>query len=217
MAHAKYSPSSAYRWLRCAYSATVAHLYPNTESAASKEGTRMHKKAEQHLLEGTDSEDYRMQIYLDEVRSYEGEMLVEKEVRIFGEECWGTSDAIVVCDDKLVVIDLKWGKSTVQPHENPQMMLYGIGAIQELEAVPEVVQLVIVQPNATQGSFVKAWETTTEYLMGDFREKAQRAIERGNSGHAPCIAGRWCYFCPAKLHCSEYLYLAGIKKGVDTE
>ena len=52
MAHAKYSPSSANRWLHCPDSATVAHLYPNTDSAASREGTKQHARAERLLLSG---------------------------------------------------------------------------------------------------------------------------------------------------------------------
>lgn len=80
--------------------------------------------------------------YCDYVRklSKGGQLLVEQRVE-FGKPiglpgAFGTSDAIILSRDgaELIVVDLKYGYSEVSAKENPQMMLYALGA---LNAAPE--------------------------------------------------------------------------------
>ena len=49
--------------------------------------------------------------------------------------CYGTSDAVIVSDNTLEVLDLKFGKGVpVSAVGNPQARLYALGAINEFEA-----------------------------------------------------------------------------------
>ncbi len=46
-------------------------------------------------------------------------------------EGFGTGDLLIVVDKVLTVIDLKYGKGVaVEAELNPQMMLYGLGALE---------------------------------------------------------------------------------------
>ena len=92
--------------------------------------------------------------YVDFVRKLakKGTLLIEQRVH-FGsaiglDGAFGTSDALILSEDgtELTVIDLKYGFREVSAKENPQMMLYALGAmegiISEIEGVFEVEDLV---------------------------------------------------------------------------
>jgi hypothetical protein len=81
--------------------------------------------------------------YVDYVREIArgGTLLVEQRVEhgysIGVPGAFGTADAIVLSNDgeDLYIIDLKYGRKEVSPHENPQVQLYALGAI---NGAPEV-------------------------------------------------------------------------------
>ena len=96
-----------------------------------------------------------VQRYLDLVREYAvgGELLVEQALPIdhlTGEkEAEGTGDAIVIRDDELTVIDLKYGRGVeVSVENNKQLMMYGLGALEKYSIMGDFkqVRLVIIQP-----------------------------------------------------------------------
>jgi hypothetical protein len=193
-------------------SVKFASLYPETTSPAAAEGTRQHAIAAQHLLEGTLSADPRMQTYLDAVWVYEGHLMVEQKLTIIEDVCWGTADAAILHSNSFTLLDLKWGKQPVSPINNPQLMLYGLGILREYPH-PEsaTVELVIIQPNGSSGWPVKTWHTEVKTLL-QFQEKVLRAIDRADRENPPAVPGAHCFYCPAKMHCQEYLYSVGMKK-----
>ena len=95
---------------------------------------------------------------------------VALETRVdFGDyvpEGFGTADAILVDGDRLCVVDYKNGAGVlVEAEENPQMMLYALGALKTYgpiygDTIREV-HLSIVQPNA---GGIREWDTTVEAL-----------------------------------------------------
>ena len=96
-----------------------------------------------------------VQNYADTVRDYvgHGELLVEQRVEFSSfigvAEQFGTSDAIGIVDDELVVIDLKYGRGVrVDAEDNPQAMLYALGSLHEFGWMADFqsVRIVIVQP-----------------------------------------------------------------------
>ena len=68
--------------------------------------------------------------------------------------CWvpegfGTGDALIVADDTLHIIDLKYGKGIlVEADHNPQMMLYALGALTIFEGLYDIqtVSMTIYAP-----------------------------------------------------------------------
>ena len=62
---------------------------------------------------------------------------------------FGTGDCLIIAEPVLDVIDLKYGKGhRVEAQDNPQMQLYGLGALAEFEALYDIqtVRMTIFQP-----------------------------------------------------------------------
>lgn len=131
-AHAKYSPSSAHRWMVCPGSMALETLAPRAEEKPSEyaaEGTAAHELATWVLTKDAPAAAYighqiqadgftftvdremadNVQAYADRVRDYaeDGELLVEQCME-FSEyvdhpEQFGTSDAVVLTSDGLEI------------------------------------------------------------------------------------------------------------------
>lgn len=131
-AHAKYSPSSAHRWMVCPGSMALETLAPRAEEKPSEyaaEGTAAHELAAWVLTKDAPAAAYighqiqadgftftvdremadNVQAYADRVRDYaeDGELLVEQRME-FSEyvdhpEQFGTSDAVVLTSDGLEI------------------------------------------------------------------------------------------------------------------
>lgn len=118
-------------------------------------------------------------------------------------EGFGTSDAVIIGDDEITVIDLKYGKGVeVNAEGNPQIRLYALGAINMFDLMYEFksVNMVIYQPrreNISQESM----------SIGDLREWAEEVIEPAAglalSDKPPYCPGEWCtsHFCPGAGAC----------------
>lgn len=148
-----------------------------------------------------------VQVYVDTIRDTAagGEMLVEQRVdfsdAVGVEGQSGTADAIVIRGTTLEVHDLKFGRGVrVNADNNPQLMLYGLGALAEYGMLYEFerVLLVIHQPRLDHVSW---WETTPEALAIFAKYAAKQAAIAMGDG-APFEAGEaQCKFCPAKATC----------------
>lgn len=215
-AHAKLSPSSAHRWMRCPNSAVMAELYPSTTSVYAEEGTRAHEQAEAALRAGTVPEDEDVAKYVEYVRSIPGSPLVEQKLSIASitleEGATGTADAVVVGDRTLWVVDLKFGRGErVDAPRNPQLMAYGLAALREYAFVDEFdkVVLVIVQPRLNH---LSEWETTPQELEAFGKEAMEAARLCGEAQVFHAEAGgfrpdlfepgpKQCRWCTGKAHC----------------
>lgn len=97
-------------------------------------------------------------VYIEEVyqRAATGQLLVEVQVNYADTlnmrkaDAWGTSDAIIVRETEIEVIDLKFGRGKeVDAERNKQMMLYALGALEEYDGIAgdfETVRMTIIQP-----------------------------------------------------------------------
>lgn len=117
------------------------------------------------------------------------------------ENGFGTGDAVIIADGVLEVIDLKYGKGVrVDADDNPQLKLYGSGALREYELLYDIrtVRLTIVQPRLDH---VSVFDVSVEDLKSwgekEVRPKAQKAY-KGEGEQTP---GEWCKFCKAKSIC----------------
>ena len=112
-----------------------------------------------------------------------------------------------MADGVLEVIDFKGGRGVrVEADHNSQLMLYGLGALLEFEALYDIrtVRMTIVQPRLNN---ISTYETTAEELVrwakAEVRPKALLAAK----GEGEFCAGEWCRFCKARYTCrkrSEY-------------
>ena len=114
---------------------------------------------------------------------------------------FGTGDVVIIADDMVQVIDLKYGKGVgVSAVGNPQLRLYGIGAYLEHSMLYDIqrVKETIIQPRLEN---VSTEELTVEELMEwadtEVRPKAELAI----AGEGEFVPGDHCRFCKAKAVC----------------
>lgn len=130
-------------------------------------------------------------------------VLIEKRVDFsrYVPEGFGTADCLILAGDTLHVIDYKHGKGVVvDADHNPQMMLYALGAMDELSLLYRFksVHMVIVQPRVNNISeFTMSAEDLRSWGESVVKPKAEAAI----SGNGTFEAGDWCRFCRAKQQC----------------
>ncbi len=170
--------------------------------------TRVHNKIMkselwQNEMEGTS------ETYLEYVKSImlaceiAPAVLIEKRVDFsrYVSEGFGTADCLILAGDTLHVIDYKHGKGVVvDADHNPQMMLYALGAMNELSLLYRFksVHMVIVQPRVNNISeFTMTADELVEWGESVVKPKAEAAI----SGNGTFEAGDWCRFCRAKQQC----------------
>lgn len=216
--HALLSASSAYRWLLCTPSAVLAAHEPQTTSVYAEEGTRAHAAAEQILSTVHKAEDVEMAMSVPleyEIAPYinyvlvkylehpNGKLLVEQRVD-FSEYVpggFGTSDAVLITDEILEIVDLKYGKGVaVSAYENPQMRLYALGTLKILEGFYSFkkIRMTIVQPRLEN---VSTEEISIEELKEWGEIVVKPAAEQAARGEGLFVPGEHCRFCPLSGKC----------------
>lgn len=116
-------------------------------------------------------------------------------------ESFGTGDAVVISEDKVTVIDLKYGKGKpVSADNNPQLKLYALGAVGAYGPVYdfEEVEVMIVQPRLR--SFTD-WSTDVDSLLTWAEEVVRPAAVEAFAGAGEFAAGDWCQWCRVKANC----------------
>lgn len=222
--HAILSASGAYRWLKCTPSARLERQFKDEQSPYAAEGTRAHAAAEQLLTKELfpdrkvaepKFDDKEMEIavkrYVDicmekviaaRKRTPDADIQVEARVDFsrWVPEGFGTGDMVIVADDTLEIVDLKYGKGVpVSAEGNPQMRLYALGAYEANSLLYDIktIRMTIVQPRLDS---VNSDEMSIDDLLawGDsIKDTAKLAYD----GEGECQAGDHCGFCKARHLC----------------
>ena len=136
--------------------------------------------------------DFEMELEIEELVSF-GKYL-SKDLP----EAFGTADIIGRIDNKLVVLDWKFGQGVpVEVEENAQLLYYAAAilrtpSLKEICEGVEVIELVIVQPPS-----VKRWETTVQYVK-TWEKRLKQAVKEAYEPEPRIEVGDHCRYCPAK-------------------
>ncbi|MBS6071064.1 MAG: DUF2800 domain-containing protein [Actinomyces urogenitalis] len=223
--HALLSASSAHRWLHCPPSALATDGVADAPSDAALQGTAAHALAEYKLLrflkrrakrptsEWIDEEmegytdDYVQFVaqHLESAREHCTDPQVYVEQRLdyshLAPGGFGTGDCVIVAEPTLQVIDLKYGMGVeVSPVENPQLMLYGLGALAAFDALYNIeeVALSIFQPRRAN---VETWTISTQDLITWGENTVKPIADLAARGEGEYAAGSWCQFCRIASTC----------------
>lgn len=229
--HSIYSPSGSKRWITCPASIQViAGLNrPKGESNFfAEEGTAAHELGEQALKAQKPCEEFigqtfnkfkvdkemarQTQVYVDYVNGqvdWESVLWVENRLSLehLQDGMFGTADAIVVSQNKLEIIDLKYGRGVVvEPDDNSQLMIYTLGVLKHLAnhgiKFPDNfdVEMTIVQPRAPHDAGPVRSTFVTIAQLKDFQKIVINAIaetKKDNPSFGPTEDGcMWCEFAP---------------------
>lgn len=116
-------------------------------------------------------------------------------------EGFGTNDAVIIANETLYVLDLKFGKGVrVSAKENPQLMLYGLGALERHGFNFDIkeVSLTIHQPRiGNVSTFTVEAEALAVWGETEVKPTAALAFE----GKGEFKPGAHCHFCKAAARC----------------
>lgn len=227
--HALLSPSSSHIWLRCTRAPRLCENYDDTETDYTRQGTDAHELC-QYKLEsalGMDTTDPREHLsYYDEEMEACSEdyaafvmetingitdtcpdptILIEQKLDFsrYVPDGFGRGDCIIIADGTMHVIDFKYGLGVlVSAEQNPQMMLYALGAMELLDELYDFdsISLTIFQPRREN---VSTWVIGKADLIAWANGVLVPAAKLAYAGEGEFCAGEHCTFCKAKANCRK--------------
>lgn len=146
-------------------------------------------------------------------------VLLETRVWPGIEHCFGTADIIIVSGSHIEVIDLKYGQGIyVSAVDNPQLRLYGLGALELVDGVLgdiESVTMTIVQPRLNNLSSDNMSAKELRKWRAQICPVAAEAMQ-GSDRFGP--SEKACQFCPAAGDCRARMeYMTQRDFTVDTD
>lgn len=223
--HAVLSASGSHRWLNCTPSARLELEFENTGSEAAREGTAAHALCEHKLKRAlhmrsrrpvSDYDSDEMEKCTDAyaefvMEQYEAAKQVCKDPVVLIEQrldfsCYvpdgfGTGDCLIISDDRLHIIDFKYGMGVlVEAEDNPQMKLYALGALTVYDALYDIreVSMTIFQPRREN---VSTWTVPVEDLKAWAENELKPRAKAAYDGEGEYLPGEWCTFCRAAVRC----------------
>lgn len=193
--HALLGASSSHRWLICPPIARLEETIPDHETDFTKEGTAAHELSELKLMHQTgkitkrafttrynkfksensyynqemdEFTDSYVDLVIESLNAHESaDIDLEKRVDFsqWVPDGFGTSDVVILANNSIEIIDLKYGKGVrVDAYQNPQMMLYALGAYDAYDLVYdfETIKMTIIQPRLDS---VSSFEIAVEELL----------------------------------------------------
>ena len=133
-----------------------------------------------------------------------GALLLEQRLDLtdYAPESFGTGDAIIISADSIEIIDLKYGKGVrVSAVDNPQLKLYGLGAVAALKGIFEfeTVTMTIVQPRVDN---IASVTMSVAELIEWGETVVKPTAEKAFAGLGECKTGSWCKWCRVFNRCA---------------
>lgn len=127
---------------------------------------------------------------------------VKVDISDYVPEAFGRCDCIMFGSDTLVITDYKNGKGVpVSAVENPQLMLYALGALKCYQPIfggkIKRIEICIDQPRL---SSYECWELTSDELQA-WGDEIKPIAQMAFAGFGEYHAGEWCRFCRANGLC----------------
>ena len=227
--HAVLSASSSHRWIVCPPSALLCAKEKDVSSEFAMQGTDARSLCEfkvKKLLgqavkdptetltcfdeEMTDCSDMYAQYVLKQVEASRKKckdpiVLVEQRLDFskWVPDGFGTGDCVIVADETLTIIDMKYGVGIlVSAEKNPQMMCYALGALALFDGIYDIteVSMLIFQPRRDN---VSTYTISKEELLGWADEVLSPAAQLAAKGEGEFKAGSHCQFCKVKATCRK--------------
>ncbi len=223
--HAILSASSSHRWMNCTPSARLEREFNHRETEAAAEGTAAHALCEHKLRRALKMRSRKpvskydcdeMDGYTDGYVEFVLEQFTQAKLEcadplVLIEQrldfsCWvpegfGTGDCLIVADKLLHIIDFKYGQGVlVDAEENPQMMLYALGALRLFDSLYDIteVSMSIYQPRREN---VSTWTISVDELNAWAENTLKPKAELAHKGEGEYLPGSWCQFCKAAVKC----------------
>ena len=223
--HALLSASSSHRWLNCNPSARLEQEFEDHETEAAAEGTAAHALCEHKLRRALKmrskkpvspydsdemdacADDY-VSFVLEQVEEAkklcpDPQILIEQRLDFscYVPDGFGTGDCLIAASPRLHIIDFKYGRGVlVDAYQNPQMMLYALGALRLFDCLYEIteVAMTIFQPRREN---VSTWTVSVEDLKVWAKDTLMPKAELAFRGEGEYTPGAWCQFCRAAVRC----------------
>ncbi len=235
--HAILSPSGSSRWIACPGSIRMTSDLPRSEAGeAALSGTFIHQIGEDYLLgksyeigeelnvEGVGTRKITA-AHIEEAAGYadfvkniakqdeNAEIIAEMKVDLtsIAPETFGHSDAVVLENNTLHIVDLKTGAQVVSAINNSQMMLYAYGSYLEMTDLNDItnISMHIYQNNIKAGKNISTYNMSVEQLLTWIEEVAKPAATEALKEDSKCIPGeKQCQWCDAASFCKDAHELA---------
>lgn len=116
---------------------------------------------------------------------------------------FGTADAVIIADDCIEIIDLKYGQGVpVLAENNPQLKLYALGVLDEYSILYDIKQIsmTIYQPRLDNiSTFIIAVDELISWANEYVKPRAEMAFK----GEGEFKAGEHCRFCKIRAICRK--------------
>lgn len=227
--HAVLSASSSHRWIACPPSALLCAKEKDVSSEFAMQGTDAHSLCEFKVKkslgqaakdptetltyfdeEMEDCSDMYAQYVMEQVEASRKKckdpiVLVEQRLDFskWVPEGFGTGDCVIVADETLTIIDMKYGVGIlVSAEKNPQMMCYALGALALFDGIYDIteVSMTIFQPRRDN---ISTYTISKEELLKWADEVLSPAAQLAAKGEGEYKAGIHCQFCKVKATCRK--------------
>jgi hypothetical protein len=116
--------------------------------------------------------------------------------------CYGTVDCLIIYDNEIKIIDLKYGKGVkVYSEDNYQLLLYALSAYSSLSLMYKIqsIKMVIVQPRLNH---IDEWVISNQNLIlfGEVVKKVYQKFLKNELDYVP--SEKTCQWCSIKGSCS---------------
>ena len=230
MGHSLISPSNAERVIACPPSVRFTEGMPDRSSEYADEGTYAHLMATHYITWKTKKlpesvhikalADFQkgkyyspeMAQHMEEFAEFVKERLPKGSHYLELEQSFdltkwipegrGTGDVVIISDDCIEVIDLKYGKGKrVYADDNAQLKCYALGAAQKYRQLYDfgTVKVSIYQPRVDDGITSEEFSVDDLFIWGDTTLKP--SCELAWEGKGEFHSGDHCTFCKGRAVC----------------